>query len=73
MNGDAPIPSRENSGTLFPLVLALFAAGLVHALLPVGAFGSYDVVTRAAITAATAAGTALFLNWLNKRRAGNSG
>jgi hypothetical protein len=68
MNAGAQTSRRESSGTRIPPVLALFAAGLVHALLPSGAFGSHDVAARALISAGTASGAALFLMWLNKRR-----
>lgn len=68
MNAAAQTARRGSSGMRFLPVLALFAAGLVHVSLPVGAFGSYDPVARAAISAGAASGTALFLMWLKKRR-----
>ena len=55
--------SRKSRGTrrghLVP-VLALFTAAVVYSLLPRGAFGTHDVLARAALTGA-AAGLALLL------------
>jgi len=48
-------------------VLSIFAGFLAHDLLPRGAFGPYDIVTRAAITGAVAAVTCLLIMTLTKR------
>jgi hypothetical protein len=50
----------------FP-VLGVFADGLVYAVLPHGVFGTYDVASRAAFTAALAGATSLLLLGLSKR------
>jgi hypothetical protein len=55
------------TGRPFPPVLGLFAAGLVHSVLPHGAFGTYDIASRAAVAGIVAAGTTLLLFALNKR------
>jgi membrane associated rhomboid family serine protease len=52
----------------FPAVLSIFAGLFVHALIPRGAFGAYDVASRAAITGAVAGVTYLLILALNKRR-----
>jgi hypothetical protein len=41
--------------------LGIFAGGLVHSLLPVGAFGAYDRVVRAVIGATVSAATAMLI------------
>jgi hypothetical protein len=45
-------------------VMSVFAAGLAYAVLPHGVFGTYDVASRAAVTAAVAS---LVLFGLSKR------
>ncbi len=51
-------------GSRFLPVLSIFAAGLVHSVLPHGAFGAYDIAVRATITGAVAGVTALlFMRW----------
>jgi hypothetical protein len=46
--------SRRGRGRRFLIVLAVFTAAAVHSLLPRGAFGTHDLLTRAAITGAAA-------------------
>ena len=48
-------------------VLGIFAGGLVYAVLPHGVFGTYDVASRAAFTAAVAGATSLLLLGLSTR------
>jgi hypothetical protein len=36
-------------------ILAVFAAAVVYSLLPLGAFGTHDLLARAAVTGAAAA------------------
>jgi hypothetical protein len=48
-------------------VLSIFAGGLVYTTLPHGAFGAYDIASRAAITGAVAAVTCLLIVTLTKR------
>jgi hypothetical protein len=49
-------------------VLSIFAGGLVYAVLPSGAFGTYDVASRAAVTGAVAGVSCLLVLMLTKRR-----
>jgi hypothetical protein len=49
------------------LVLGVLAGGLVYAVLPRGAFGAYDVASRAAVTGAAAGATCLLVLALSKR------
>ena len=67
MNVNERVSSRGIAAMRFRPVLAVFAAGLVHSLLPVGAFGVHDVVARAGITGASAAVAAWLLVALDKR------
>jgi hypothetical protein len=48
-------------------VLGIFAGGLVYSVIPHGAFGAYDVASRAAITGAVAGVTCLLVLTLSKR------
>jgi hypothetical protein len=48
-------------------VLGIFAAGIVYSVIPHGAFGSYDVAGRAAITGAATGVTSLLVLTLSKR------
>jgi hypothetical protein len=48
-------------------VLGIFAGGLVYTVLPRGAFGAYDVASRAAVTGAVAGVTCLLVLTLSKR------
>ena len=48
-------------------VLSIFAGGLVYVVLPRGAFGIYDISSRAAVTGAAAGVTCLLLLTLTKR------
>ena len=48
-------------------VLSLFAGGLVYVVLPRGAFGIYDIASRAAVTGAAAGVTCLLLLTLTTR------
>jgi hypothetical protein len=48
-------------------VLGLFAAGLVHSVLPHGVFGTYDFAARAAVVGTVAGVTILLLSGLTKR------
>jgi hypothetical protein len=41
--------------------LGIFAGGLVHSLLPVGAFGKHDRVVRAAIVGIVSGATAMLI------------
>ena len=52
---------------LIPLI-AIFAAGLAYAVLPRGAFGPYDIASRAAVTGVVASVTFLLVLLLTKRR-----
>ena len=47
-------------------VLGIFAGFLAHAMLPRGAFGAYDVASRAVITGAVAGVTSLLIVALSK-------
>jgi len=47
-------------------VLGIFAGGLAYALLPRGAFGTYDVASRAAITGAVTGVSCLLLLAMTK-------
>jgi hypothetical protein len=47
--------------------LGVLAGGIVHSILPRGAFGGYDVAIRTAITAAVACATYLLAFTLSKR------
>jgi hypothetical protein len=47
--------------------LGVFAGGVVYAVVPHGAFGSHDVMARAAVAAAAAAVTCLLILTLSKR------
>jgi hypothetical protein len=51
---EADMDDRQPRTRWFPPVLSVFAGGLVYALLPHGAFGTYDLAARAAITGAVA-------------------
>jgi hypothetical protein len=48
-------------------VLGIFAGGLVYTVLPRGAFGTYDVASRAAVTGAVAGVTCLLILTWSKR------
>jgi hypothetical protein len=48
-------------------VLNIFAGGLAYAVLPRGAFGPYDIASRAAITGAVASVSCLLILTLTKR------
>jgi len=50
-------------------VLSIFAGGLIYAVLPPGAFGTYDVVSRAAIIGSVAGVTCLLILMLTAPRA----
>jgi len=45
----------------------VYPLALVHSLLPLGAFGTYDIAARAAITGAAAGVTSLAFFLLSKR------
>jgi len=49
------------------LVLSVFAGSFVHALLPRGAFGAYDIPSRAVLTGVVASVAYLLLATLSKR------
>jgi hypothetical protein len=51
---------------VFP-ALGIFVGGLVWSVIPRGAFGAYDVASRAAITGAVAGVTRLLVLALTKR------
>ena len=51
----------------FMPVLSMFAGGLAYAVLPRGAFGAYDIASRAAITGAVAGVSSLLILTLTKR------
>jgi hypothetical protein len=69
MTGNPQISGGGISSRRFPPVLGLFAAGLVHSVLPHGAFGTYDFAARAAVAGTVAGVTTLLLFVLTKRRA----
>jgi hypothetical protein len=48
-------------------VLSIFAGALAYAMLPRGAFGPYDIASRAAITGAVAGMSYLLVWTLTKR------
>jgi hypothetical protein len=48
-------------------VLSIFAAALAYAVLPRGAFGAFDIASRAAITGAVAGVSYLLIWTLTKR------
>jgi hypothetical protein len=52
-------------------VLSIFVGGLVYAVLPRGAFGTYDVASRAAVTGAVAGVTCLLILMITRRRDGS--
>jgi hypothetical protein len=56
----------DRIGSRVPL-LGVFAAGLVYALLPTGAFGAHDIAVRAAVTGAVAAFAAALIFRLMSR------
>jgi hypothetical protein len=62
-NGDFGDPSDDRQMPLF----GIFAGGLVYTVLPRGAFGAYDVASRAAVTGAVAGVTCLLVLTLSKR------
>jgi len=47
--------------------LSIFAGGLAYGVLPRGAFGTYDVASRAALTGAVAGVSCLLVLTLTKR------
>jgi hypothetical protein len=49
-------------------VLGVFAGGLAYAVLPQGAFGAYDVASRAAVSGIMAGTSSLLLLALSRRR-----
>jgi hypothetical protein len=61
MNRDARTTSRGYRMKWLLPVLSVFAGGLVHSLLPPGAFGAHDVAGRAAVTGGTTAAVALVI------------
>ena len=67
MTGNEQISGRGINSKRFLPVLGLFAAGLVHSVLPQGAFGTYDVAARAAVVGTVAGVTTLLLFVLTKR------
>ena len=69
MTGNEQIPGRGISSRRFLPVLGLLAAGLVHSVLPHGAFGAYDFAARAAVAGTVAGVTTLFLFGLTRLRA----
>jgi hypothetical protein len=48
-------------------VLSIFAGGVAYAVLPRGAFGAFDIASRAAITGAVAGVSCLLILTLTKR------
>jgi hypothetical protein len=50
----------------FP-VLGIFAGGFAHSVLPLGAFGTYDVAARVAVAGIVAGVTSVLLFVLTKR------
>jgi hypothetical protein len=57
---------RTSSRRFLP-VLGVFAGGLVHSVLPLGAFGTYDVAARVALVGIVAGVTSVMLFVLTKR------
>ena len=49
-------------------MLGIFAGGFAYAVLPQGAFGAYDVASRAAVSGIIAGTTSLLILALSKRR-----
>jgi hypothetical protein len=49
-------------------MLSIFAGGLAYSVLPLGAFGTADLASRAAVSGAVAAVTCLLVLTLTKRR-----
>jgi hypothetical protein len=47
--------------------LGVFAGGLVHSVLPLGAFGTYDVAARVAVAGIVAGLTSVLLFVLTRR------
>jgi hypothetical protein len=66
MTGNQQFSSGGISRRFLP-VLGLFAAGLVHSVLPHGAFGTYDFAARAAVAVTVAGVTTRLLFVLTKR------
>jgi hypothetical protein len=69
MTGNEQTSDRGISSGRFLPVLGLLAAGLVHSVLPHGAFGPYDFAARAAVAGTVAGVTTLLLFALTRRRA----
>jgi hypothetical protein len=67
MTGNEQISGSGISSRRFLRVLGLFAAGLVHSVLPHGVFGTYDFAARAAVVGTVAGVTILLLSGLTKR------
>ncbi len=61
MTGNAQTSGDGIGGRRFQPVVSLFAAGLVYAVLPHGAFGTHDIAARAAVAGLAAAVTMLLL------------
>jgi hypothetical protein len=70
-----PISTCDNPimRSRFLPVLSIFAGGLAWALLPRGAFGTYDVAIRAALTGAVAGVSCLLVLTLTTRWARSRG
>jgi hypothetical protein len=67
VTGNEQISGRRISRKRFLPVLGLFAAGLVHSVLPHGVFGTYDFAARAAVVGTVAGVTTLLLFALSRR------
>ncbi len=61
MTGNEQVSGGGISGRRLLPVLGLFAAGLVHSVLPHGAFGTYGFAARAAVAGTVASVTTLLL------------
>jgi hypothetical protein len=68
MTANEQMSGRGISSGRFLPVLGLLIAGLVHSVLPHGAFGTHDFAARAAVAGAVAGVTTLLLFALTKRR-----
>jgi len=62
-SGSVSVSEADMSRRFLP-ALGIFAGGLVHSLLPVGAFGKYDRVVRPAIVGIVSGATAMLISIL---------
>jgi hypothetical protein len=67
MTNHEQISGGRISSRRFLPVLGVFAGGLVHSVLPLGAFGTYDVAARVAVAGIVAGVTSMLLFVLTRR------